>query len=114
MVSDTLIAILVSTAYTFNTLHEFRSSLTGELATLTLLSKTVSDEGVFDASDGTFLSPAAGTRKAIIICQDTGSPATSRLLGYTDEGFGLGGSGTGDQPVIWDNGANKILSLLDC
>ena len=109
--SDAIIAILLSNAYTYNSTHEYRDDLTGEMATITLTSKTVSDEGVFDADDGIFSIGSPATKAAIAIVKDTGVASTSILLGFVNEGFSFGTLVSGSQPVHWDDGPNKILAI---
>jgi hypothetical protein len=111
--SDTIIAILLSNAYTYNSLHEYRDDLTGEMAVITLTNKTVSDEGVFDADDGIFSVASPAVKAAIAIVKDTGSAATSVLLGFVNEGFSFGTTVSGSQPVTWDNGPFRILAITD-
>lgn len=113
MHSDTIIAILLSNAYSYNSAHEYRSDLTGEMATLTLTGKTVSTEGVFDADDGIFSIASAAIKSSIVIVKNTGSPATSILLGFVNQGFSFGTLVSGSQPVTWDNGPSRIMALTD-
>jgi hypothetical protein len=101
---------------TFSASHKFLSDLTGAGATLVasfaLASKTYTG-GVLDAADGLFPTVAAGAAcNALVLYNDTGTPSTSRLIGYEDSATGLPVTPNGtDIPVTWDNGANKILKL---
>ncbi len=70
--------------------------------------------GVFDADDVTFTAVSGATVESLLIFQDTGVAATSRLIAYID----TLGTGTfpitpngGDIQFVWDNGANKIFKL---
>lgn len=79
-----------------------------------LSSKTVA-AGVADAADVTFTAVGAGTACAhVVIYQDTGSSATSRLIALIDTTTGVTLPVTpngGDIIIQWDNGANKIFKL---
>ena len=100
------------TLYTFNQAHDFLNDITagaliGTAATLT--GKTITD-GVFDAIDTNFGTIATtDSSEALVIYQDTGSSATSRLIAYID-GITLSPDGT-NVTVQWDNGANKIFKV---
>jgi hypothetical protein len=77
-----------------------------------LASKTVA-AGVADAADLTFSAVGAGyTIDYLIIYQDTGNAATSRLIGCIDTATGLPYTTSGaNVTVAWDNGANRIFKL---
>jgi len=73
--------------------------------------KTVA-AGVADAADITFSAVAGDPSEALIIYQDTGVSATSRLIAYIDTATGLPVTPNGgDIQVQWDAGANKIFKL---
>lgn len=84
-----------------------RIATSGNLATKTSLL------GVADADDITYLAVAAGGAcEYLVIYQDTGVAATSRLIGIIDTATGLPVTpGGGDITVVWDSGANKIFKL---
>lgn len=76
-----------------------------------LASKTVTG-GVADAADVTLTSVTGDTVESLVIYQDTGVEATSRLIVFIDTATGLvltpdGGNVT----ITWDSGANKIFKL---
>lgn len=76
-----------------------------------LASKTTTD-GVADAADVTFTAVTGDQSEALVIFQDTGNSATSRLIAYIDTATGLPVTPNGgDITVQWDNGANKIFKL---
>lgn len=112
--SDTIKAILVTSAYTYSTSHEFLSDLgaTTVGTAQTLTSKTVTD-GVFDADDVTFASLAPGsTLKAIVLFKDTGVAGTSALIDYIDVVTGLPmNTNGGDVTIQWENSGYRIFSL---
>jgi hypothetical protein len=70
--------------------------------------------GVFDADDITFTAVSGATVESLVIYQDTGVAATSRLIAYIDT-LGVGTfpitPNGGDISFVWDNGANKIFKL---
>lgn len=115
---STLKAVLVDTgAYTYSAAHEFYSSVTGTIGTAVALANKTITGGVLDADDLTFTAVPAGAggasaAEALIIFNDTGTPATSRLVAYFDTATGLPVTPNGgDITIAWDSGANKIFAL---
>lgn len=113
--NDTIRVYLVDTAdYAFSASHQYLSQVAaaGRVANAVLAGKTTS-AGVADASD-TVLSSVSGDQcEALILVKDTGSDATSTLIGYIDTaaaGLPVTPNG-GDITITWDNGANKIFKL---
>lgn len=92
--------------------HEDLADLSGIVATSgNLASKTVT-AGVADAADVTFSAVSGSSVEALVIYQDTGVAATSRLIAYIDTGTGLPVTPNGgDITIQWDSGANKIFKL---
>jgi len=76
--------------------------------------KTVAS-GIADADDHTASAVSAVANSAIgalVIYQDTGSPSTSRLIGWIDTATGIPASPSGgDITVQWSAGASKIFML---
>jgi hypothetical protein len=108
-------AALVSSGYTFSDTHEFLSDTTGTVigTPITLANKSTLG-GVFDADDLEMGAIASGsTAKALILYRDTGSAATSALIGYYDDitGFPFVTNG-GAVNIPWSDGSAKILSLV--
>lgn len=93
---DAIRPLLVTAAYTPSLdVDEFMSDIpggalvTGGLGDV-LTSKTVSNAGVIDAADGYVSAvPAGQTPRAIVLVQYTGTPATSRLILFTNEAIPL-------------------------
>lgn len=85
-------ALATTAAYTPNfSTDEFMSSVSGiptNGRSGNLASKT-NTLGVLDAADFSFTAVGATTACALILYQDSGSDATSRLLAYYDTGTGL-------------------------
>jgi hypothetical protein len=101
---DDIKAVAVTSAYTYNSAHEFRSSLTGELGITAALSGKTTTSGVFNASD---LEPAltsvSGNIDAWVLIKDTGVSATSPLIAYIDTGTGLPHTGDGGNvDLVWN------------
>lgn len=115
--ADTVKAVLLDAAsYTANlATHDFLDDVPAGARVgtpQTLGSKTATD-GIADAADITFPTVAAGPAlEYILVYQDTGVEATSRLIGLVDTATGLPVTPNGqDINVAWDNGTNKIFKL---
>lgn len=78
-----------------------------------LVNKTTT-AGVADADDTLFSLVSGATVESIVFYQDTGSAATSRLIGQVDT-LGVGTfpitPNGGDILITWDNGSDKIFKL---
>lgn len=118
LVSDTIKAMLVTSAYVpnLNTDQYASTPAANRVAGTTdqtLATKSVT-LGVFDVTvDPTWLAVAAGaTAKFVVLYKDTGTPSTSPLIACLDTitNFPVTTNG-GDITVQWDNGANKIFAL---
>jgi hypothetical protein len=114
MVDDTIVIALVDTAnYTYSATHQYRSDVSNSaiISTSTLSNKTTTN-GVFDADDATFTSVTGANAEALIIYQDTGNQATSRLIAYIDSATGLPIlPNGGDITVAFSSGSSKIFAL---
>jgi hypothetical protein len=112
--TDDIKVCLVDTGtYTVNlATHEDLADVTGIVATSgNLVSKTVT-AGVADAADVTFTAVSGSSVEALVIYQDTGVAATSRLIAYIDTGTGLPVTPNGgDITIQWSNGSNRIFKL---
>lgn len=76
-----------------------------------LSAKTVA-AGVADAADETVSTVTGDQFESIVIYQDSGVEATSRLIAFIDTATGLPCTPNGgDITVAWDSGANKIFKL---
>lgn len=107
---------LIDTAdYTVNlATDQFANVIAGaaKVATSGNLAGKTSTNGVADANDITFTSVTGDPCEALVIWQDTGNQATSRLIAYIDTATGLPVTPNGNNiDVIWDSGANKIFKL---
>jgi len=108
---------------TYSSTHEFVSDVTntGTLhATSGALANKDVTNGVFDADDVTFTTPAADANShSLLIFQSSavggGSDVASssqRVIAWIDTGTGIPiVPAGGDITVVWDSGSNKIFSL---
>lgn len=79
--------------------------------TANLSSKTTT-AGVFNAANTLFAAVTGAVSGAIVIYQDTGSAATSRLIAYIDDYAGLPVTPNGsDINIAWPTSTNKIFKL---
>lgn len=105
-------AVLLDATYVFDSAHEFLPSVSASaVATSSNLANKSITDGVFDADDLIFAGLTGSPATSLVLYQDTGTPATSRLILYIDEGtFPITPNG-GDQTIVWSDGANKIFRL---
>jgi hypothetical protein len=107
------VALIDAADYTASTSHMFLSEVpaVARVATsLALTGKTVSG-GAFDANDVVLSGVTGDTVEALLLFQDTGVEATSRLIAYINSGASLPLAPTGGSVTIaWDNGSNKIFA----
>lgn len=108
--------------YTFDATDVFVSDVvaTGTLngTSAALANKTVTG-GVFDADDTTITTTASASDHGILLFQSSAvtggadvAQSSQRVIAYYDTGTGLPAQpGTGDTPVSWSSGANKILKV---
>lgn len=111
--TGTVKAALVDTGtYTYNSAHEFLTSLTGVVGTAQTIGATKSyTNGVFDGGDVTYTAVTGNTVEALVLYIDTGTAGTSRLVAYIDTGVtGLPVTPNGgDISVTWN--ASGIFAL---
>lgn len=111
----TVKAALLSDAYTYSAAHEFLSDISASVLSTaqTLASKAVTG-GVFDAADVVYTAVTSGaTARYVALYHDTGVVGTSSLIFLVDTAAGLPmATNGGDITIQWDNGANKIFSLV--
>lgn len=112
--TDTIKVLLCSSSdYTYSAAHTFLSSVTRYSGTTdqTLATKTKVD-GVLDSPDTlTFASVAKDGAKLIdqvVIYQDTGSAATSRLIAFYDSFTAIDPNGT---DIEFDANASGLFAL---
>jgi len=97
---------------------EFRSEVRPEaiMGDQPMKNVRVVNGNALDADDVTFPAVTSnvphGQVDKILLYEDTGDPATSRLVGCIDSGVGLPVSPNGgDIKIAWDDGAGKIFLL---
>lgn len=109
--------------YTFSAAHKFVSDVTGAGGTLNgtsaaLANKTITG-GVFNADPTTVPTTASAVNHGILLFQSSAvtggadvAASAQRLIAYYDTGTGLPMQpGTGNTPITWDSGTNKILKV---
>jgi hypothetical protein len=87
--SGNIKAVLVDLAdYTYSAAHEFLSDVAagGRVATSGNLASKTFTNGVFDSADPSFTAVTGDVSEALILYIDTGTPSTSRLIGFYDTG----------------------------
>lgn len=112
--TDNIKCVLIDTAlYAVNlATHTVYTDLAGIISTSPNLATKTITAGVADAADAVFSSVAGAESEAVVIYQDTGTPATSKLIAYIDTATGLPVTPVGgDITVQWDNNSNKIFKL---
>jgi len=118
--SDTIKVALVTSAYTPNQdTHEDFADVTNQvtgggytaggqtIANTTVTTDNTDNEGVFNGDDVTWTASTITARGAVIY-KDTGTPATSWLIGYLDFTSNRSSS-SGDFTIQWS--AEGILNL---
>ena len=118
-----VIKVALVRGYTYSSSHEFVSDVTatGTLhATSAALSSIDVTDGVFDAADVTFTTPATDSNDhSLLIFQSSAvgggsdvAASSQRVIAWIDSGTGIPiKPAGGDITVVWDNGSNKIFSL---
>jgi hypothetical protein len=107
LASDTIDVVLVTAGYTFSSSDEFLDPAIvagNRVGTPTALaSLTVSNAGVFDASDIVFSAVSGSQVTQIVMFKDTGTETTSPLIAYWDTMTGLPITPNGgDITVTWN------------
>lgn len=114
LASDSIKVLLVDNTYapTVSSTHEFKSDVSGEitgtgytaggvaLANKAVTADATNHKGKFDADDAVW-SSATFTAYGAVLYKDTGTPATSPLVGFVDFGGAKPVSG-GSFTIQWD------------
>jgi hypothetical protein len=105
------VALVDTGTYTYNSAHEFLSSLSGVVGTAQTIANTTVTNGVFDGDNVTYNDVTGNSAEALVIYIDTGNAATSRLVAFIDTGVtGLPVTPNGgDITVTWN--ASGIFAL---
>jgi hypothetical protein len=114
--ADTIKAVLVDTAlYTVSIdVDQFLSNIVAgaRIAISAALSTKTKALGVANAANVVYSAVSGASVEAVVIYQDTGVEATSRLIAYIDTATGLPVTPNGgDINLNWDTGVNKIFKL---
>lgn len=116
--SDTIKLVAVDSGYAYSSAHDFLDDVGGGARVATsaaFTGKSITD-GVLDADDVTLASlPVGDTITGIIVYQDTGSEATSRLLMFFDTKadttpISVATNG-GDIVITWSNSSTRIAQI---
>ena len=96
---------LCSSAYTADTSDsgdDFFDDVSGVLASVTSSGVAWSAAREFSATDATVTDPGSGTATQLVLYKDTGTPATSTLIGYDNTATNL--------PITFD-GTDDLLDF---
>lgn len=104
---------LVTSAYTYNSAHQFYSDLTGIVGTDQEITTLTTTNGLIDGDNLTYTAVAGGSTIAALVFyrKNAGANTTWRLIAYEDTGVtGLPlVTNGGDVTVTWD--ASGIIQL---
>lgn len=119
-----VVKVALVRGYTYSSSHEFVSDVTGASGTLHATSAALTSidvtNGVLDAADVTFTTPATDANQhSLLIFQSSAvtggadvAASSQRVIAWVDTGTGVPIiPAGGDITVVWDSGANKIFSL---
>lgn len=112
--TDTIKVMLVKTSQTFDDTKQYVGDLTGGniVARSAALSGISITSGVFNHSAVTLSAVTTGSTCAVVYYKDTGSDATSPLIGWYDTGTNMPVvTNGGDVTVTPDTGTNKVFKL---
>lgn len=105
------VALIDTGTYSYNSAHEFYSSVSGVVGTPQTINNTTVTNGLFDGDNVTFTAVSGNSVEALLIYIDTGSAATSRLVAWIDTsvtGLPVTPNG-GDITITWN--ASGIFQL---
>ena len=78
------VALIDTGTYTYNSAHEFYSSVSGVVGTPQTIANTTVTNGLFDGDNVTYTAVTGNSVEALLIYIDTGTAATSRLVAWID------------------------------
>ncbi len=105
------VALIDTGTYSYNSAHEFFSSVSGVVGTPQTIANTTVTTGLFDGDNVTFSAVTGNSVEALLIYIDTGTAATSRLVAWLDTsvtGLPVTPNG-GDITITWN--ASGIFQL---
>ena len=82
--TDTIKAVMVSSAYTYSAGHQYLSSVTGIIGSAVTIGSKTNTDGALGGTVPTFSAMTGGPAVALIIYKDTGAAGTSPLIGFYD------------------------------
>lgn len=109
--STVKVALIDTGTYSYNSAHEFYSSVSGVVGTPQTIANTTVANGLFDGDNVTFSAVSGASVEALLIYIDTGAAGTSRLVAWIDTGVtGLPVTPNGgDISITWN--ASGIFQL---
>jgi hypothetical protein len=105
------VALIDTGTYSYNSAHEFFSSVSGVVGTPQTIANTTVTTGLFDGDNVTFSAVTGNSVEALLIYIDTGTAGTSRLVAWLDTsvtGLPVTPNG-GDITITWN--ASGIFQL---
>jgi len=116
--ADTIKLVAVDSGYTYNAAHDFLDDVgaAARVATSSAFTTKSITNGVLDADDVTLSAlPTGDTITAIVVFQDTGVEATSRLILFYDTkadttAISVATNG-GDVVVTWSDSSTRIAQI---
>ncbi len=105
------VALIDTGTYSYNSAHEFYSSVSGVVGTPQTIANTTVANGLFDGDNVTFSAVTGNSAEALLIYIDTGTAGTSRLVAWLDTsvtGLPVTPNG-GDITITWN--ASGIFQL---
>lgn len=105
------VALIDTGTYTYNSTHEFYSSVSGVVGTPQTIANTTVTNGLFDGDNVTYTAVTGNSAEALLIYIDTGTAGTSRLVAWIDTsvtGLPVTPNG-GDITITWN--ASGIFQL---
>lgn len=109
--STVKVALIDTGTYTYNSAHEFFSSVSGVVGTPQTIANTTVTNGLFDGDNVTYTAVTGNSAEALLIYIDTGTAGTSRLVAWIDTsvtGLPVTPNG-GDITITWN--ASGIFQL---
>jgi hypothetical protein len=111
LTSATVNAVLLKNTYTYSATHTSVSASIGATfqasSAIALTGTSVSTDGVFDATDPTFVAVASGSTVNAVLIYSGDIP-----IAYLDSGVGVPFATSGaDVTITFSNGADKVFRL---
>lgn len=116
--TDTIKLLAVDAAYVYDAAHDFLADISAgaRVATSAALTGKSITNGVLDADDVTLAAlPPGDTITGVVVYQDTGNEATSRLILFFDTKADTTpvnvATNGGDVIITWSNSSTRIAQI---